>query len=98
MKAKNAMRMSDDLPVAMDIRLMNITSVILMAVFCVVLVSAMLWWIVRHPVFALSAITVQGDVRHNNAVTLRANVVPRLKGSFFTVDLVQARATFENVP
>jgi cell division protein FtsQ len=98
MKARDAMRMSDETPIALDIRLMNITSVILMLAFSVVLVSALLWWIIRHPVFALSAISVQGDVRHNNAVTLRANVVPRLQGSFFTVDLVKARATFENVP
>jgi cell division protein FtsQ len=98
MKARDAMLMSDETPMALDIRLMNITSVLLMLVFGLVLVSALLWWIVRHPVFALTAISVQGDVRHNNAVTLRANVVPRLRGGFFTVDLMQARATFENVP
>jgi len=65
MKARDAMRMSDETPITLDIRLMNITSVLLMMVFGLVLVSALLWWIVRHPVFALSAISVQGDVRHN---------------------------------
>ena len=98
MKARDAMLMSDETPMTLDIRLMNITSILLMLVFGLVLVSALLWWIVRHPVFALTAISVQGDVRHNNAVTFRANVVPRLRGGFFTVDLMQARATFENVP
>ena len=98
MKARDAMLMGEEAPTALDIRLMNVTSVLLMLVFGLVLVSALLWWIVRHPVFSLSAISVQGDVRHNNAVTLRANVVPRLRGGFFTVDLVQVRATFENVP
>jgi cell division protein FtsQ len=46
----------------------------------------------------LGGITVQGDVTHNNAVTLRANVAPRLAGNFFTVDLGAARAAFESVP
>ncbi|NQW66452.1 MAG: FtsQ-type POTRA domain-containing protein, partial [Burkholderiales bacterium] len=82
----------------MDIRLMNMTSALLLMMLSLVLVCALLWWMLRHPVFALSAISVQGDVRHNNAVTLRANVVPSLQGSFFTVDLEQARTAFEKVP
>ena len=43
-------------------------------------------------------ITVQGEVAHNSAATLRANVAPRLAGNFFTVDLAAARAAFERVP
>lgn len=98
MKARNAMSMNEATPVAVDIRLMNMTSLLLFGVLTLMLLGATCWWAVRHPLFALSAISVQGDVRHNNAVTLRANVVPRLQGSFFTVDLIQAKTAFENVP
>ena len=83
---------------ALDVRLMNITSVLLISSLVVAGVGVALWWMLRHPVFAITTIAVQGDVRHNNEVTLRANVVPRLQGSFFTVDLAQARTAFENVP
>lgn len=83
---------------ALDVRLMNITSALLISSFVVVCLGVALWWMLRHPVFAITAISVQGDVKHNNEVTLRANVVPRLQGSFFTVDLAQARTAFENVP
>jgi cell division protein FtsQ len=48
--------------------------------------------------FAIRAITVQGEVTHNNAITLRANVVPQLNGNFFTLNLEQARRAFEAVP
>jgi cell division protein FtsQ len=41
---------------------------------------------------------VLGDVTHNSAPTLRANVAPRLAGNFFTVNLAQARQAFENAP
>ena len=41
---------------------------------------------------------MEGEVAHNNAVTLRANVAPRLSGNFFSLDLAQARAAFEAVP
>ena len=55
-------------------------------------------WVLRHPLFAISGITVQGDVVHNNALTLRANVAPRLAGNFFTTNLAAARQAFEGVP
>jgi cell division protein FtsQ len=77
---------------------MNITATVLFAACGVLLVAALAWWGVRHPVFAIRAIVVQGDVTHSNAATLRANVAPRLAGNFFTLDLQQAREAFEAVP
>jgi cell division protein FtsQ len=77
---------------------MNITATVLYIACALLLVAALGWWAVRHPVFAIRAIVVQGDVTHNSAATLRANVAPRLAGNFFTVDLQQAREAFEAVP
>jgi cell division protein FtsQ len=81
-----------------DVRLMNITAAVLFAGFALLLVAALGWWALRHPVFALRAIVVEGDVTHNSAATLRANVAPHLAGNFLTVDLQKARAAFEAVP
>lgn len=86
------------LPLPVDVRLMNITATVLFSACGLVLVAALAWWLVRHPVFAIGGIVVQGDVAHNSAATLRANVAPRLAGNFFTVDLQQAREAFEAVP
>jgi cell division protein FtsQ len=94
----NTMSFEAPPPLALDVRLMNITSMMLITGLVAGCLGVVLWWMLRHPVFAISAISVQGDVRHNNEVTLRANVVPRLHGSFFTVDLAQAQKAFENVP
>ena len=85
-------------PRPFDVRLMNLTATVLFAACGVLLVAALAWWAVRHPVFAIRAIVVQGEVTHNNAATLRANVAPKLAGNFFTIDLQQARAVFEAVP
>lgn len=82
----------------MDVRLMNVTATVLFAAGIGLLLAALMWWALRHPLFAISAITVQGDVAHNNPVTLRANVAPRLAGNFFTVNLQTAREAFEGVP
>jgi cell division protein FtsQ len=81
-----------------DVKLMNLTASVLFAGVAVVALVAVLWWGVRHPLFAIGAITVQGDLSHNNAVTLRANVAPKLDGNFFTVDLGKTRSAFEAVP
>lgn len=81
-----------------DVRLMNSTATALYLVCAVLLLAAASWWALRHPLFALGGITVRGDVSHNSAVTLRANVAPRVAGNFFTVNLQTAREAFEAVP
>lgn len=81
-----------------DIRFMNGVSVVFGVLFVLMALVMLASWLFRHPIFNLSAITVRGDVTHNNAVTLRANVAPRLAGNFFTVNLAQTRAVFESVP
>ena len=81
-----------------DVKLMNVTASVIFAVVGVVLLAAASWWLVRNPVFSIGGITVQGDVAHTNAVTLRANVAPRLAGNFFTVSLPETRQAFETVP
>lgn len=81
-----------------DIRFMNGMSMafgLLLVLMGVLLATS---WLFRQPIFNLSAITVHGDITHNNAVTLRANVAPKLTGNFFTVNLAQTRAVFESVP
>jgi cell division protein FtsQ len=86
------------LPLPVDVRLMNITASVLFLACALLLVAALGWWALRHPLFAIGGIVVQGDVAHNSIATLRANVAPRLAGNFFTVDLQKAREAFESVP
>jgi len=90
--------MAETLPAPFDVRLMNVLATLLFALVGVMLLAAGAWWVLRQPFFPLAGIKVDGDVTHNNAITLRANVAPQLRGNFFTVDLAKARAAFESVP
>ena len=90
--------MTATLPAPLDVRLMNWTASALFVGLSVGALAAGAWWVLRYPGFAVSRIVVQGDLVHNNVVTLRANVAPHLAGNFFTVDLRAARAAFEQVP
>jgi len=85
-------------PLPMDIRLMNAAASLLLVAGGLMCLMAGVWWLARLPVFALQAITVEGEVTRNNPLTLKTNVVPHLNGNFFTLDLAQAREAFEAVP
>ncbi|MES2532438.1 MAG: cell division protein FtsQ/DivIB [Pseudomonadota bacterium] len=90
--------MAAAIPVPFDVKLMNVTANIVFALCACLLLAAGAWWVLRQPFFPIAAIKVDGEVTHNNAVTLRANVAPQLAGNFFTVDLARARKAFESVP
>ena len=66
------------LPVAapLDVRVMNALTLLLGLVFAAMAMALGVAWVMRQSLFNLSAIEVQGDVKHNNAATLRANVAP----------------------
>lgn len=90
--------MSYSMPAPLDVKLMNVTASAMFAGVAVLMLAVVSWWAVRHPAFSIARIVVEGELVHNNAVTLRANVAPHLTGNFFTVDLKQARQAFEQVP
>ncbi len=90
--------MADSIPAPFDVKLMNIVANLAFAAVALMLLAAGAWWVLRQPFFPIVGIKVDGEVTHNNAVTLRANVAPQLKGNFFTIDLLRARAAFESVP
>lgn len=91
-----AMRLPAPLP--LDIRLMNGLTMLFALVFVALVIAFAVAWVVRQSLFNLSAIHVQGDLKHTNAATLRAHVAPRLSGNFFMLDLSRTRAAFEAVP
>ncbi|MFT3718136.1 cell division protein FtsQ/DivIB [Pseudorhodoferax sp.] len=90
--------MNPALPAPMDVRLMNATATVLFLIFGALVLGALCLWVLRQPVFALGGIEVRGEVTHNNAVTLKNNVGPHLRGTLFTVNLDDTRQAFENVP
>jgi cell division protein FtsQ len=81
-----------------DVKLMNLAFAVLVLVFVALCALATVRCVSRARAFDIQGMTVIGDTRHNNSLTLRANVAPRISGTFFTVDLARARAAFEAAP
>lgn len=90
--------MSYSMPAPLDVKLMNVTATAMFGGVAILMLAVVSWWAVRHPAFSIARIVVEGELLHNNAVTLRANVAPHLTGNFFTIDLKDAREAFEQVP
>lgn len=82
----------------LDIKLMNITAMVLFLGFIAMGAVLTARWMVRLPLFDIKGLAVSGDVSHNNALNLRANVAPRLVGTFYSIDLGTVRTAFEAVP
>ena len=85
-------------PLPPDVRLMNAVSALLLAGLLALGLTVALQWLMRLPVFAIRAITVEGDVTRNSAASLRANALPRLRGSFLSMNLQTSQQAFEAVP
>ncbi len=90
--------MTNAMPVPLDVRLMNWVANTLFLVFVALGLGGLALWAARHPAWALGGITVHGDVAHQNEVTFRAHLLPRLQGSFLTLDLQEVKRLFEGVP
>lgn len=90
--------MSYSMPAPLDVKLMNVTATAMFGGVAILMLAVVSWWAVRHPAFSIARIVVEGEMLHNNAVTLRANVAPHLTGNFFTINLKDAREAFEQVP
>jgi cell division protein FtsQ len=81
-----------------NVRQLNLAANALHALLVLVLLAAGGYWLIQRPNFALREIQIDGDTEHINSPTVRAGVVGRLKGNFFTVDLDVARQAFEQMP
>ena len=90
--------MSKNAPMPLDIKLMNGLASAWFGLVLLLLLGAGLAYVQQLPQFAIRGVTVTGDVSHYNAISLRANVMPRLQGTFFTLDLHDARQVFETMP
>ena len=90
--------MKNNAPLPLDIKLMNGLASALFGLVVVLLLGAGLAYVQQLPQFSIRGVTVTGDVSHYNAISLRANVMPRLQGTFFTLDLQAAREVFETMP
>src|SRR5450631_4150322 len=55
-------------------------------------------WAIRQPVFALQEVVIRGPLERANPAHIEAVVREELKGTFFTLNLADARESLARVP
>ncbi|MDO5654249.1 MAG: cell division protein FtsQ/DivIB [Brachymonas sp.] len=85
-------------PAFISTRLMAGTATALMALAAVLVVAALFWRALHAPVFAIDHIAVVGETSHSSETALRREVLPQLRGNFFTLPLQQVREAFHSQP
>jgi cell division protein FtsQ len=92
----------DRIELPLDVKLMTVVTNTLVMAFAVLCLAALGTWVMRLPLWQVRAIAVQGEVDHQNAVGLRAQLAPSLKsslsGGLLAMDLEAVRQKFEAVP
>lgn len=85
-----------------EIKTLNAIASALFAVFAVLLLSAVIFWLMQRPMFVLASIRVvsadASQLHHVNRLTVKGAAIAHIKGNFFTANLDAVRIAFESVP
>ena len=85
-------------PVPVDVRLMNALARGLLVVGLAGAGLAGVWALMRAPWMPVQGIRVDSELQRTSLPTIRANALPKLSGTFLSLDLQRARQAFEAVP
>ena len=81
-----------------DVRLMDALSRLLMLVLVCLSVFVVGQWAYRHPAWPVRSLVLVGDVVHQSAPAVRAQLNGRIAGSFLSVDVERIQALVEDMP
>ena len=81
-----------------DEQLMRILAGLFGAISAVLLGYACIQWFIHRPVFELRQVELTGEVDRVNLIGFKANVLPKVSGSFFSANLHDIRKTVESQP
>lgn len=78
-----------------DDKLMSILAGLISALSVFLLVYAVFQWLVQRPEFELRQVELAGELERTNLIGFEANVLPNIRGSFFSINLEQVRQLVE---
>ncbi len=81
-----------------DARQLNAVAAGLALIAAALLLWGALAWVAHQPLFAFRDVVIRGSLEHVNTGHLEGVIRDELAGTFFTMDLDRARASFSRVP
>jgi cell division protein FtsQ len=89
--------MSAVVEIPSDVKYLNFLSNVLFGVFLVLLFVVGFQYYLNNKMKNLEAMIVKGDVSHNDARSLRNHVASHLRGNFYSINLRNAKKSFESI-
>ena len=84
--------------ISISTRLMQGATTVLALLALLVGTAAVVWRLVHLPAFNFTSVRITGETVHSSEADLRSQVLPQLRGNFFTMRLEQARSAFQSQP
>lgn len=84
--------------ISISTRLMQGATTVLALLALLVGTAAVVWRLVHLPAFNFTSVRITGETAHSSEADLRSQVLPQLRGNFFTMRLEQARSAFQSQP
>lgn len=81
-----------------DLRYMRLALRLLVVLMLLLLLLGAWQMLSRASWLGLRQLKVEGDTQHNTAASIRAQVLPQLRGNYLSLDLQEARSAFEALP
>ena len=90
------MKNSNETP--FDVKMLSYVSAFFFILFgCFVITGFVALYILTSPI-NLKKIIIRGDFIHHSASSFRINIIPNIKGNFFTINLNTTRLALESLP
>jgi cell division protein FtsQ len=81
-----------------DIKFVNGMTSSLFGVFVLLLILSGSQYVIKNKIKNLDAITIRGDVFHNDISSISDNISNKIFGNFYNVDLKKTKQVFESTP
>lgn len=81
-----------------DVELVDLINKLMLSALVGVLLAISLAIMSKSEKFDFQKIIIKGETHHHSVSTLRENVIPHLRGNFYTINLQDAKNKFEALP
>lgn len=90
--------MTNSAEIPFDVKILNWMGTFLYGFFILMVLLGLFIWFVMNPSSNLRGITIRGDIIHHSVSSLRSNLVPNLKGNFYTINMSSTQNVLESLP
>lgn len=90
--------MKNSIEMPFDVKMLNCVSAFLFILFGFFVITGFIAWYISTASINLKKIIIRGDLIHHSISSFRVNIIPTIKGNFFTINLSNTRLTFESLP